>query len=221
MAPGPGAATLFTGPDPTRLAPDEQARLQLFTLFRGGLDVGEWYELRTLDCSRRPARPGPRLYFRSLTRLIAEALRLRDGWDVFFGVGLRRCPAAFDIHECPHSERGADHISRLPAAWGDFDVADPDTPTKPYASVDDLLVTLRGVEPRPALLVASGHGVHAYWSLPEPTSDLARVERINRGIRARLQSDNAVDAARILRLAGTFNRKHGNPLPVQLLEVLR
>src|SRR3990172_4167052 len=68
------------------------------------------------------------------------------------------------------------------------------------------------------VIVASGMGAHAYWVLGEPTSDLARVEAINRGVRAKLAGDNAIDAARILRLAGTYNYKHGQRLPVRLVE---
>ena len=64
----------------------------------------------------------------------------------------------------------------------------------------------------------SGAGLHAYWPLGAATHELDRVEAINRGIRDRLRGDNAIDAARILRVAGTFNHKHGRPLPVELME---
>ena len=145
-------------------------------------------------------------------------MRLRYDWDVFFGVGVRRCPAVSDIRECPHGQGGADHVSRLPAAWGDFDVATPSDHERSFPSIDEALHALRAADPPPIVMVASGAGVHAYWRLDAPTSELERIEVLNRAIRDQLKGDNAVDAARILRLAGTFNRKYGDPLPVHLLE---
>jgi hypothetical protein len=153
--------------------------------------------------------------------LVDAAFDWRDEWDVFFGVGLRRCPSTHNILKCPHKERGADHVSRLPAAWGDFDVQCPDEPDKPHASLDELLQLLRCAAPPPDLLVGSGMGAHGYWTLSAPTTDLDRVERINRSLKVRFQGDNAIDPARILRIAGTFNYKHGDRLPVRLLEVRR
>lgn len=208
------------GPQPPTLAQlsvREQARRQLLALFPTGLKVGEWYELRCLDCSRSPAGIGPRSFFRSVSDLVQAALKHRDRWDVFYGVGIRRCPVASNMNRCPHKGRGADHISRLPAAWADFDVRSEDEPDKPHASLDGLIRTLVGSSLPPTILVGSGTGVHAYWPLDAPTVDLSRVERINHSIRDRFRGDNAIDAARILRVAGTFNRKHGNPLPVRLL----
>lgn len=198
-------------------SPWEQANRHLLALFSTGLGVGEWLELRCLDCSTEPSRPGPRAYFRSVTALVDAAVGYRGQWDVFFGVGLRRCPATVDMNRCPHVKRGADHVSRLTTAWGDFDVVSTDEPSKAYPSRGAAVEALMSVTPSPRILVGSGAGVHAYWPLTAPTHELARVEAVNRGIRDRLRGDNAIDAARILRVAGTFNHKHGAPLPVELL----
>lgn len=201
----------------TGLGPAEQARRQLFALYRGGLLAGEWYELRCLDCRATPSRPGPRRYFRSLTELITVAMACRDEWDIFIGIGYRRCPIETNIAKCPHQPRGVDHVSRLPAVWADIDVASDDEPDKPHASVADVLAMLRDAPRSPALVVGSGTGVHAYWPLAEPTTDLDRVVALNQRLRDRFRGDNAIDAARILRIAGTFNHKHGRPRPVELL----
>jgi hypothetical protein len=68
------------------------------------------------------------------------------------------------------------------------------------------------------MVIGSGTGVHAYWRIPDgPSSDLVRVVGLNRAIRDRFKGDNAIDAARILRLAGTVNHKHGGALLVRLL----
>jgi hypothetical protein len=214
------SAVLSSAPTyhPSSLTPWNQARTQLLTLFPDGFGRGEWLELRCLDCSVEPARLGPRHYFRSVTGLVDAAMKYRGQWDVFFGVGLRRCPTEVDIARCPHQKRGEDHVARLTAAWGDFDVVSADEPKKPYPTREAALRQLGSYEPPPDLLVGSGVGVHAYWLLGEATPDLQRVEAINRGIRAKLRGDNAIDSARILRVAGTFNHKHGRPLPVELLE---
>lgn len=205
-----GSASL---PIPDEALAREEARMHLLALFRGGLLAGEWYELRCLDCSVSPAQPGPRLYFRSISELARAAIAHREHFDVFFGVALRRCPGAMNIRDCQHRPQGRDHLSRVPATWGDFDLTpDEDDPT-------ELRDRLRASAVPPALLLSSGRGIHAYWLLDEPTADLARIERINRGIRDGLGADNAVDAARILRVAGTLNHKYGASLPVRLLEV--
>lgn len=199
-----------------RMTDRQQAEHQLFTLYRSGLLTGEFIELRCLDCRKQPAGLGPRRYFRSIMALIDAAMRYRDEWDVFFGVGLRRCPSTTDITKCGHLERGLDHISRLPAVWADLDVQSDDEPDKPHASIQDVLHVLRGYKPYPTLIVGSGAGIHAYWTLESPSSNLERAVAINKSIRDRFQGDNVVDAARILRLAGTYNHKHSRPLPVRL-----
>ena len=186
--------------------------MHLMKLFFQGLDIGEWIEGRCLDCSRTPAGIGPREYFRSVTELVKWAISLREDWDVFFGVGLRRCLATNDMRQCPHRQVGKDHVSRLPAAWGDFDLKDHER-----GAGDDIASLLRGSDNAPRIMVQSGRGIHGYWPIPL-TADLEGVERLNRGIRDTLGGDNAVDAARILRVAGTLNHKYGAPLAVRLLE---
>ena len=196
----------------------EQARRFFFALYRGGLLAGEWFELRCLDCRTTPSDRGPRLYVRSVTELAEAAVKYRNDWDVFFGVGLRRCTVSPQMAKCPHKQKGIDHVSRLPAAWVDVDVQSHDEPTKPYATVLEGLDALYGLPEQPRIIVGSGAGLHAYWPFDAPLADLERVVRINTGIVAQLGVDNCGDAPRILRVPGTFNHKHGRPLPVTLIE---
>jgi hypothetical protein len=114
------------------------------------------------------------------------------------------------MSDCRHEEKGGDHVSRLKAIWGDFDAGSAE-------ELQDQLEYLAGLSLPPNVLVASGTGLHAYWTLLEPTTDLPRVKYVNRGLRLRFGADNAIDPARILRLAGTLNHKYGEPLPVRLL----
>ena len=204
---------LSAAPTPvSQLPPTEQARQQLSALFLHGFDVGEWIEIRCLDCSRTPARPGPRGFFRSVADAVDFAMEYKHDFDVFAGVGLRRCPTTNRIADCPHPEMGKDHVSRLSAAWGDFDAtATDDGPA-------DVAARLRGGGNAPPMLVQSGRGLHGYWPM-DPTPDLDGVERLNRRIRDSLGGDNVIDAGRVLRVAGTLNYKYGEPLPVLLLSV--
>lgn len=55
-------------------------------------------------------------------------------------------------------------------------------------------------------LVASGHGLHAYWLLKEP-DEPETLSRFCKRLELQLHSDHVSDTARILRLPGTWNRK--------------
>ena len=62
---------------------------------------------------------------------------------------------------------------------------------------------------RPALVVSSGRGLHAYWRLDGEVS-AAMIESINRRLAGRFGGDLAcTDRGRIMRLPGSFNGKRG------------
>jgi hypothetical protein len=199
-----------------QLPPEEQALLHLQAILPRVILPFEAIEVRCLDARTKPARTGPRLFLPTVEAAVEAAMRYRREWDVFVGVGLRACPTAVEMARCPCDERGANHVSRLQVVWGDFDIEDDGA-----ESPDDLLTRLRGISLPPTVLVRSGRGIHAYWPLSEAATDLATVVAVNRSIRLRFGADTAVDAARILRVAGTFNHKYGAPLPVRLLEAPR
>jgi CHC2 zinc finger/RepB DNA-primase from phage plasmid len=72
---------------------------------------------------------------------------------------------------------------------------------------------------QPLRITGSGQNRHAYWLLREPI-DVDQVERVNRRLALALGADaQSSDAARILRPAGSLNRKHSPPTPVRLLEL--
>ena len=75
----------------------------------------------------------------------------------------------------------------------------------------------------PSMIVASGSPghAHAYWTLRTPVAP-AEVEHANRTLANHLGGDPAsVDAARILRPAGTLSHKHRPPAPVELIHIER
>jgi len=67
--------------------------------------------------------------------------------------------------------------------------------------------------PLPTVMVNSGHGVHAYWRLAEPMTDLQLWKPVQKQLAALLQGDPKVfDAPRMMRLPGFTNHK---PPPAQ------
>lgn len=98
---------------------------------------------------------------------------------------------------------GRDAVDRAHVLW-----ADCDSP--------ESLAALERFEPAPSMVILSGAGRHAYWSL-SPPAEVAEVERSNRRLAHALDADvRATDAARILRPPGTFNFKTGERVPVDL-----
>jgi len=83
--------------------------------------------------------------------------------------------------------------------FADFDGIDPYTARDRWCDAD---------MPTPTLVIASGHGVHAYWRLAEPITDVALWTRCQKRLIALLGSDRAIhDPARIMRLPGFLNHK--------------
>jgi hypothetical protein len=92
-----------------------------------------------------------------------------------------------------------------------------------YQDKAEALAAIEAFHLRPTMLVCSGGGYQAYWTFCEPvrlTSEtIPHLEGINRALALALGGDTAAtDAARILRLPGTFNMKiAGNPRPVTIV----
>jgi hypothetical protein len=118
--------------------------------------------------------------------------------DVFVGV-------------VPRARRGggaADLIGRSDVVWADCDHADS-------------VAALKAFRPAPSMVVASGTDDrrHAYWFLREAIA-LDHMESVNGRLAAALSADQrSADAARILRPAGSVNRKRCPPATVRLLRL--
>ena len=130
---------------------------------------------------------------------VAETILARSAVsDVFVGV-------------VPRLRRGggrADLIGRSPVVWVDCDDADS-------------VAALEQFHPPPSIVIASGTAEHrhAYWLLREAI-DLDRMESTNRRLAAAFGADKrSAEAARILRPAGSVNRKHWPPAAVRLLRL--
>lgn len=78
------------------------------------------------------------------------------------------------------------------------------------------IAALDAFDPAPSMVVSSGSGLHAYWSLWPPANP-DQLEGGNRRLAFHLGADmRATDAARILRPPGTFNHKSGTPIAVEM-----
>jgi len=98
---------------------------------------------------------------------------------------------------------GRDAVERAHVLW-----ADCDSP--------EAIAALERFDPSPSMVIRSGSGRHAYWSIFPPAAT-AEIERANRRLAHALGADHAAtDAARILRPPGTFNLKTGSPVAVEV-----
>lgn len=120
------------------------------------------------------------------------------------------------------AQRGVSFATLLKAIWLDLDVKEG-----AYASTSEAILALTQFRkdaslPAPSALVLSGGGVHCYW-ISEVALNKHDWERYAQGLRAEaerlgLKCDPGVttDAARVLRLPGTFNRKTATPRPCRV-----
>lgn len=133
-----------------------------------------------------------------LDRVAETVLSLASRTDVYVGVLPRR----------RHGGGREDLVPRASVVWVDCDTS---------VSV----AALRRFRPAPGIVVASGSGqnCHGYWFLVESV-ELDAIERLNRGLALALGADvRCGDPARILRPAGSVNRKHSPPAAVRLLRL--
>jgi hypothetical protein len=96
------------------------------------------------------------------------------------------------------------------AAWSDLDFHDfPGGETECRQKLDAFPLS-------PSMLVRTGHGLHAYWLMREPDPP-EQLVGISLRLASALGGDHVADAARILRMPGTANRKDPDaPLPVTI-----
>ena len=131
---------------------------------------------------------------------ITECLEYYPNWNIYCGVGTRDA-----------SGKGAkENVIHLPSLWVDIDFKD--------VSAAETKCRLDTFPYKPSAAVLTGHGVHFYWILREPSErcDFDRIKDLLRRIRRHFDGDPAAcEVARVLRVPGTTNVKF-EPVPVKL-----
>ena len=123
--------------------------------------------------------------------------------NLFFGVATR------DGHG-----GGKEHLVSIPAVYVDIDFKN--TPVKKARELYQRFPF------KASAIVRSGNGIHPYWILREPAdkTDIDQVEDVNSRICSALEADTTgTEAARILRIPGTTNKKYKPPRRVELLQL--
>lgn len=75
---------------------------------------------------------------------------------------------------------------------------------------EEALATLEQMETPPTLTVFTGNGLSAFWQLNEFVTDIAAIKARNKGLATLLGAhggDSCYDAARVMRIPGTWNLK--------------
>ncbi len=153
---------------------------------------------------------------------------LAQSKDVYFGVGLQP-------RDLGHGRRGgAREVVEIPGLWADLDVRGPahkSTDLPPTKEEARALLAELAIEP--TLVVDSGHGLQPWWLFKKPwvfgdDYDCRKAQDLIRQFQTALQAkaaahgwriDNTSDLARVMRPAGTWNRKLDNPVPVCIVEM--
>jgi hypothetical protein len=164
--------------------------------------------------------------------VIATIKRLSRDGNLYHGIGLHPTPLG------EHARGTAAGVCAIPGLWLDLDIAGPGhkaTNRPPDASAAWRLVRAAVPLP-PSYIVGSGGGLHCYWLLHEVWSFEGEDERRYAARLARLLqwlvvaearkhgwiTDSLGDLSRVLRFAGTINRKAGVPeRPVRVLQDVR
>jgi AAA domain len=113
--------------------------------------------------------------------------------------------------------RSTETVARTRWIWGEVDYRD-----HPELSADEIYHRLTAAPKPPNLIIRSGHGLHCYWLLRTPedltTSDgQHRVKETLKLACAHIGGDpHVAEVARLMRLPGSTNSKHGERIPVEI-----
>ena len=153
-------------------------------------------EMRLIGKDRPPIKQWH--YARDLSKQLNEWRRLNEqGYNIYIGVNPRK---AF-------GKSGDNNVMHGRFFFADFDNIEPGDGCSIWEFVSDRIY--RAGLDIPDFEVFSGHGMHTYWKLPEPMTDLARWRKIQGGLAEKLDSDKAIkNPERIMRLPGFKNVKN-------------
>ncbi len=133
--------------------------------------------------------------------------RNAGGFNVFYSI-------------CGRSSKSGkkDAVRLVPAFWADID-----SEIDAEIICDWLHRELPNELFYPSYVIATGHGVHAYWFLDKPilinsADDIVKVEGYLAGLANLLKSDRVFDLSRMMRLPETINWKYPDkPVPCRII----
>jgi hypothetical protein len=151
---------------------------------------------------RAPSRHIPAQAETDIEKGVFDLLRANEqGWGAFVAIGWRR-------DDLGRWRRGrAEDVLALPALYADLD--DPSR-----------LQNLADFAPMPSAVIHSGHGLHAYWWLQTPLTDLKLAGQLLLAIGEKLGGD-PMTPAQSLRLPGSWNTKYQARKPCLALSMTR
>lgn len=175
----------------------------------GHIDTGV-IEITCIAPQNAPLKPHIKTMWADLPLTIQDAgfgllNRLNgQGYGIYFGCAVRK----YSKEQGRGKQEDAQCITCL---WCDVDDVTP----------EEGRAKLLALHPWPSIMVNSGGGVHGYWLLHEPVTvteaSLPYIRRVLHGIALALGSsgDQKVrDLARVMRLPGFINTKHGIPCTI-------
>lgn len=128
----------------------------------------------------------------------------RRGWPVWVGIALRKST----------TDGGGDNLHPCGWLWADMDSKDYE------GGLSEAEQRIGAYTPAPRFVVYSGGGLHPYWPVQSGDGRLWRaalqgqLQRVARDLGA---DPHAAEPARVLRLAGTWNRKGAEPVKVRMV----
>jgi hypothetical protein len=167
---------------------DENSSLDFLTTLYQHCKPDTYLNLRFL--------PSAENRFVPLTRIntIPFIINSHRNQNCYFGVATRR-----------DGDGTKGGIVEVPVLWCDIDIV------KGSPGYNQFVQTYKNFPLKPSIFVESGGGYHLYWLLkePAPKGDIPRIENLLKRIAIHLGGDKvAAEAARILRVPGTYNLKY-------------
>ena len=164
-----------------------------------------------------PPPDGPAYVVVDATEAADAAAALPDSSNLYYSVN--------PIGPVTAGRGKAADVTRLSCLWVDLDVKPGGCDSLDIARAIAAEVGMK-LGTRPAVTVATGTGLHAYWPVSSggirngDTAALAVLKRFHRlvvGIAGKrnIKVDSVFDLPRMLRVPGSVNHKYGDPLPVE------
>jgi P4 family phage/plasmid primase-like protien len=138
----------------------------------------------------------------------------KDGRALFFSVGTLK-----DVNK----ERSKENVAEISMLHADIDLKDVDDSRADVERKLRNLISPDGRPYPPSIMVFSGHGIHAYWLLtesldPHVDDNQADIELDLHTLADLVGGDSKVcEIARLMRLPGSHNTKHGEWTQVQVV----